>query len=165
MKNTVLVYLVNKTNGTILLARAKRGISLGKLNGAGGKIEENETPEKTAMREAAEELRVTIKESDLVRVGECVFHFENGPRWNNTVYFAYRWEGKPCETEEMGDSAWYNINALPYADMWADDILWLPDVFAGNRISAEFHFDEKGDTILDYRIEGEKMKNHKKLWK
>lgn len=165
MKNTVLVYLVDKINGTILLARAKRGISSGKLNGAGGKIEGDETSEKTAVREAAEELHVNIKESDLVRVGECVFHFENGPRWNNTVYFAYRWEGEPRETEEMEDPAWYAINALPYENMWVDDILWLPDVFAGNQIFAEFHFDEKGDTILDYRIKGEKMKNHEKLWR
>jgi hypothetical protein len=34
--------------------------------------------------------------------------------------------------------------------MWADDILWLPRVLAGETVSGYFLFD--GDTMLDQRL-------------
>jgi len=156
MIRTVLVYLINDLDGTILLGRARRGIGKGKLNGGGGKIHEGETPEQTAVREMREELSVDIDEKNLKKIAEHTFHFQNGARWHTIVYFARAWSGEPRESEEMTELQWYTTDALPYAQMWADDILWLPQVFAGNTVTAEFHFDENSDTITSYRIEGTK---------
>jgi 8-oxo-dGTP diphosphatase len=43
------------------------------------------------------------------------------------------------------------MDEIPYAEMWADDILWLPRVLAGETVSGYFLFD--GDTMLDHRLD------------
>ena len=46
---------------------------------------------------------------------------------------------------------WFKINELPFADMWPDDIYWLPKVLGGELIAGAFSFGE-GDTILDQEV-------------
>jgi hypothetical protein len=38
---------------------------------------------------------------------------------------------------------WFNIETIPYNEMWPDDIHWLPKVLAGKKIFGNFIFDEK----------------------
>ena len=59
MKNKETTLLIIKKENKILLARKKRGFGLGKWNGIGGKIEENETPEEAMIRETEEEIFAT----------------------------------------------------------------------------------------------------------
>lgn len=155
-KLTVVVHLIDKQNGRILLARKKRGFGEGKLNGLGGKIETGETAEEAAVREAEEELGITISKDDLVPAGELQFRFKDRTDWNidNILFFAYEWVGNPRETEEMGDPQWIDFKDIPYEKLWADDILWLPSALAGFAVEGEFYFDHEGEKVISYSLKG-----------
>lgn len=49
-----------KKDGKLLLAEKKRGYGQGKINSAGGKLEQNETPEQAVIREIKEELGIDL---------------------------------------------------------------------------------------------------------
>ncbi len=143
MKELTLVYLV--TEDKICLALKKRGFGEGNYNGYGGKLEEGETILQGAIREVYEESLVEVLETDLKKVADIVFHFSDHSIRVHT-YFVYAWKGKPQETEEM-KPFWFSFAAIPYEKMWADDIHWMPRVFAGERLVGEVTFAEDGKTI------------------
>jgi 8-oxo-dGTP diphosphatase len=59
-------------------------------------------------------------------------------------------EGEVRETEEALP-LWTPVDAIPYGEMWADDIHWLPGMLEGKRFRAWFIFES--DTMRDRRIE------------
>jgi hypothetical protein len=66
------------------------------------------------------------------------------------AFVAHEWEGEPTETDEMAPK-WFKLSKIPYKDMWADDIYWLPEVLAGKFVNATFHFDEN-DQVIRHKI-------------
>jgi len=130
----------------VLLAMKKRGFGVGKWNGVGGKVQENETIEEAAVREAEEEIGVKITEFE--KVAEFTFLFPTKLEWPGQVVHVYlvsKWEGEPAESEEMAPK-WFKLEEFPYSQMWADDEIWMPHVFAGKKVKGKFEFD--GDTII-----------------
>lgn len=56
-----------------------------------------------------------------------------------------------CESDEMRP-VWWEEDKVPYQDMWLDDELWYPHMFANNKFKAYFLF--KGhEKILSHTIE------------
>lgn len=157
MKHVTLVFL--RRGNEILLAMKKRGFGEGKWNGAGGKVENGETPLQAAVREAQEEIGVTPR--NLQQVGEIDFYLKEDPGFNHYahIYMATDWSGDPQETEEMRPK-WFNLADIPYGKMWGDDKYWLPDALAGKRFKATYTLD-KDDTIVEsdvsYLNEGEEF--------
>jgi 8-oxo-dGTP pyrophosphatase MutT (NUDIX family) len=141
MQQTNICFLLRE--GEILLAMKKRGFGAGKWNGAGGKCEEGETPLYSAIREVREEICVEVREQDMRFVALLHFHFPHKPEWDQecSVFLADRFIGEPCETEEMRPQ-WFLCKDIPYASMWADDVLWLPQVLAGDVVDARFVLNE-----------------------
>jgi 8-oxo-dGTP pyrophosphatase MutT (NUDIX family) len=144
-----LTFLVKKSHGKITeicLALKKRGFGLGRWNGVGGKVESGETIKAAAQREAKEEINVILK--DFNKVAELTFYFVHRPEWNQLVhvYLAEDWDNEPRESEEMNPK-WFNVKQLPYAEMWPDDVFWLPGVLRSSLIKATFTFGEN-DVIL-----------------
>lgn len=141
MIQTNICFLLRR--GEILLAMKKRGFGEGKYNGAGGKCEEGETPLRGAIREVREEICVDVEEKDMRFVAMLHFHFPHKPEWDQecSVFFADNFAGVPRETEEMRPQ-WFLLEEIPYTLMWSDDILWLPQVLAGNIIDAQITFNE-----------------------
>jgi len=148
LRQATLCFLVN--DDQVLLAMKKRGFGVGRWNGVGGKPDEGETIEQTAVRETQEEIEVIPKDMELVAVLD--FYFANKPDWSQQVvaYLSKTWEGDPKETEEMKPQ-WYNKNELPFEVMWPDDSLWVPLVLDGKKVKAEFLFGEN-DSILDHNV-------------
>jgi mutator protein MutT len=133
-----LVFLLK--DDQILLAMKKRGFGAGHWNGVGGKQDPGETIEQTAARECQEEIGVTPH--DLEKVAFHRFTFPDGSTdMLGHVFISRRWEGEPSETEEMAPR-WFSITDIPYNEMWDDDILWLPAVLAGKKLTTVFGFDE-----------------------
>lgn len=155
MKNTTLLFLIKKNDNKIseiLLAMKKRGFGMGRWNGVGGKCEESETIKHAVVREAYEEVGVSVLESDLEKVAELAFTFPYRPDFNQLVhvFITERWSGDPIESEEMRPE-WYTVGNIPFDSMWPDDKFWLPYMLEGKRIQGKFSFGE-GDVIMEQEV-------------
>jgi 8-oxo-dGTP diphosphatase len=124
----------------ILLIRKKRGLGAGKINAPGGRLEMGETPHECAIRETQEEVGLTpigVQER-----GQLHFQFADGYSLHCTVFTASDFSGELIETDEALP-LWTEIDAIPYEEMWADDIHWLPGVLNGGTFRGYFHFDNE----------------------
>jgi 8-oxo-dGTP diphosphatase len=125
-------------DGHILLIEKKRGLGAGKVNGPGGRFEPGENAEECAIRETQEELGVTPLH--LSARGCLRFQFADGYSLEAFLFVADGCDGEPVETEEA-IPLWTPLHAIPYERMWADDILWLPRMLAGESVEGCFLFD------------------------
>jgi 8-oxo-dGTP diphosphatase len=137
-------------DGQMLLIRKKKGLGAGKINGPGGRIDDGETPQEGAIREIGEELGV--RPVGVRRSGQLRFQFVDGLSLHVHVFTATGCRGKPRETDEA-EPLWFPIDRLPYDQMWADDVHWIPLMLKGKRFNGRFVFD--GDRLLDYRLQVE----------
>ena len=137
-----------RKEGSILMIRKKRGLGAGKINGPGGRLEQGETPLQAAIRETEEEVGVTPL--DLSQRGELSFQFTDGLALHCVVFTAADCTGEATETEEAIPH-WMSPEEIPYHDMWADDILWLPGMLEGKCFKGYFHFDQ--DVMLSHHVE------------
>ncbi len=154
MKPYTLVFLLKRSGSgvsEVCLAMKKRGFGAGRWNGVGGKVEVGEGVEDAARREAHEEIGVVLEH--LEKVAELTFIFPSNQGLNQYVhvYTCQEWKGEPSESEEMRP-AWYAVDTIPFAEMWPDDIFWLPQVLDGKRVRGSFTFGE-GDVILENVVE------------
>jgi 8-oxo-dGTP diphosphatase len=133
----------------ILLIRKKRGLGAGKINGPGGRIEPGEEPHECAIRETSEEVGLTPQ--NVQNRGELHFQFLDGYSLHCTVFVANDYSGELTETDEALP-IWTPLDSIPYEEMWADDIHWLPGIINGGTFRGYFHFD------------GEKMLSKEILW-
>lgn len=136
----------------ICIAEKKRGFAAGKWNGAGGKVQLNETVEAAAVREANEEFGIEINVEDLQPMGVMDFHFKHDPELDQQVhiYLVDSWQGGPAESEEMRPE-WFLFEDIPYDNMWADIKIWLPRILQGEKLQGEFTFDD-AENITEYNI-------------
>jgi mutator protein MutT len=144
VKQATLLFLRDDTR--ILLAMKKRGYGIGRWNGVGGKLHKGETITEAAVRECQEEIGVTpvvIKET-------AILNFHSTKAQQVTVFMCEKWQGEPCETEEMAPK-WFSVGSLPYSKMWPDDPHWLPRVINGTYVTADFYFDDE-DNLLKYEV-------------
>ncbi|KZV82718.1 hypothetical protein EXIGLDRAFT_684594 [Exidia glandulosa HHB12029] len=97
-------------------------------NGFGGKKEPDETILEAAKRELKEESGI---DAQLKHIGTLLFVVgTEAPAFDVHIFSASTYESTPEETEEMRPQ-WFSYDDIPYADMWPDDIFWLPDLLAG----------------------------------
>ena len=138
--------------GEILLIRKKRGLGAGKINGPGGRLEPGETPLECAVRETREELLVTP--TGVRACGELRFQFTDGYALHGHVFRADDCDGEAAETDEA-IPLWTPVDAVPYQEMWEDDVLWFPHMFARRHFDGRFLFDSQSDAMLGYAIDVE----------
>ena len=131
----------------ILLIRKKRGLGAGKINGPGGRIEPGEEPHECAVRETSEEVGLTPL--DVQNRGELHFQFADGYSLHCTVFVSNEYTGELLETDEALP-IWTPLESIPYEEMWADDIHWLPGVVSGGTFRGYFHFD--GEKMLSKHL-------------
>ncbi len=134
-------------DGQILLMRKKRGLGAGKINGPGGRIEPGESSLDAAVRETREELGIEALSPELR--GELHFQFVDGYSLHCSVFVSGNFVGEPIETSEAVP-LWTPLNAIPYEEMWADDVCWLPDVLAGWKVRGFFYFEN--EKLLSHQV-------------
>ncbi len=133
----------------VLLIRKKRGFGMGKINGPGGKLDPGETELECAVRETIEELGVRAVSAE--KRGELWFQFVDGMAMHVAVFHATAHEGDVIETDEAAP-LWTRIDAIPFHEMWADDVHWLHRMLTG-RESFTGRFLFEGDSMLSQEIE------------
>ena len=142
-----LIYLIR--NNEVLLIEKLRGHGAGKVNAPGGHIEVGETPEECAVREAFEEVGITVLSADLRAT--LKFHdTENGFNMLGYALISTSFVGHPKTTSEAVPF-WSKIDKIPYDRMWEDDQHWVPRVLTGEILDCEFVF--ANDVLQSMRIE------------
>lgn len=136
----------------ILLKRASRGVSKGKWNGLGGRLEKGETPEEGILREVFEEsgLRATSPE----KVGILNFYVSDRahPYGRCHLFMIRSFEGTPTSGDE-GELKWFQMDKIPYEKMWDDDRYWLRHALDGKKFDAEFVFDgQRMERIKEFSV-------------
>ena len=143
----VLCFIVK--DGKVLLAMKKRGFGEGWWNGPGGKPQEGEEIIDALYREMREE--VGIIPQNPIQHGTLSFFFEDGTAdWQVHVFRAEDYDGETAESEEMRP-AWFAVEDVPYGEMWADDLHWLPLLLAGKRFEGSFTFRDN-HTLISYEV-------------
>lgn len=146
----ILTLCVIHDDERVLLGLKKRGFGEGKWNGFGGKIEAGETVEEAARREVKEEAGLLLEECR--KRGVLVFEFEDGSEEMEVhVFSSESFEGEPQESDEMRPE-WFSKSEIPFHLMWADDVHWMPLLFAGKDFKGRFRF--KGtEELIQYSLE------------
>jgi len=151
MKTLTLAFLFRDSQ--ILLAMKKRSFGVGKWNGYGGKLKEDESPIDGIMRELEEESRLVIPKENFKELGYMDFYFDDKAEWNQRV-LVYRvddFTGEPEETEEMVPK-WFPLNEIPWQEMWKGDDQWVPYVIENKKFSGEIHFAEGGEKLVSVEV-------------
>lgn len=109
-----------------------------------------EAPKTCAVREVLEETRLTVKELEQV----ATVHFYKydrrvSPDWTVSVFLSRSFEGIPTSGRE-GIVSWFNVNGLPFDEMWEDDQYWVKLALEGRKLEGWFYY------LGDFR----KLKDH-----
>ena len=117
----------------------------GKWNGFGGKVEEEETITEGAARELKEE--AGIEATDLQKRAVLTFDIATLPRLLEVhVFSASQFKGTPTESEEMRPR-WFSTDAIPFGEMWPDDVLWVPLLLDGQSFTGHFAMETDEKTV------------------
>lgn len=133
----------------IFLWEKKRWFGKWVYNGIWWKQEADETIDKCMIREANEEIWINIDEKDLEKVSLLHFYFDANPEWNMDVhiYLIKKFVWEIIETDEIKPQ-WFDIDKIPYDNMWEDDTYWLPRVLNWERnLEYNFYFDKENGKI------------------
>ena len=145
-----LTLCVPVKDGQVLLGMKKRGFGVGRWNGFGGKIEQDESIEQGAMRELGEE--VNIKDGVLEKRGIIEFSFQNDNKVLEVHIFKLTdFTGEPLETEEMRPE-WFSFDTIPFSQMWSDDEYWFPLFLEDKLFKGSFLFDRPSNAEYSAKI-------------
>lgn len=134
----------------VLLGMKKRGWGEGRWNGFGGKVEQGEEIEEAARRELFEE--AGIHAYDLNKKGVVEFEYlDTGDNMEVHIFMACDYTGSPVESEEMFPK-WFNVQEIPFDQMWPDDLYWLPVFLKNKNFKGKFVFENK-DKIISHELE------------
>ncbi|XP_076865331.1 oxidized purine nucleoside triphosphate hydrolase [Brachyhypopomus gauderio] len=136
--------------GRVLLGMKKRGFGAGKWNGFGGKVQSGETIEQAARRELLEESGLTV--DTLHKIGNITFEFVGETELLDVhIFRANTYTGQPIESEEMRPR-WFDVDKIPFPEMWADDVLWFPLLLQNRKFLGYFKF-QGHDVIVDHKLD------------
>eukprot|EP00794_Sanderia_malayensis_P008821 gene8821-9766_t len=147
--NKLLTIMLIFRNNQVLLGMKKRGFGVNRWNGFGGKVHDGESIVEAAKRETLEECCVEVINPE--HVGKIIFEFTGDAQLLEVhVFTTDVFTGTPTETEEMLPK-WFDIDEIPYQNMWPDDIDWYPYILQKKKFEAYFLF-EGHDTVLKKEI-------------
>ena len=134
----------------VLLGLKRIGFGAGKYVGIGGKVDAGETVAQAAVRELEEEIGVQVAEQDLIPAAHITFLFPAKPAWDLVmhVFLVPRWMGDPTAGREIVPT-WFPRDALPFDQMWHDAAYWLPQVLAGQQVTARFVYADDNETVCE----------------
>jgi len=136
----------------LLLLKSKGLFGGGKWNAPGGKLVGTEAPEAAAAREVYEETGLKVRE--LSFHGALNFYLGKCRKLDQTVFvFSSRLARGKLRQSLEGRLEWFAKDQVPYDQMWEDDRVWLPLVFAGKRFVGDFYFSDGYVKLEEYVLE------------
>lgn len=116
---------------TLLVHRNKRDSDhhLGKYNGLGGKMKQQEDIFSCLRREIYEESGLTCEEATLRGTINWAGFGPTGENWFGFIYRVTRFSGVPKTSNEEGSLQWCRLDGLHLLPMWEGDRYFLDMVF------------------------------------
>lgn len=153
----VIGYLIR--NDKVLLGLRKKvssGMGTNLIAGIGGKVGDaeeykNETDDEALIREMREE--ITVTPTLFTKLGRVRFIWPDKLQWSQEVriYTVQRWSGEATETHDI-KPMWFPMNKLPFEQMWEDNIHWVPQSIAGEKVDKVFMIGNDNKTIESMSI-------------
>ncbi len=144
---STLCYIIK--NNKVLLIEKKRGIGSGMWNGVGGKIEDNETVLQGAVREVQEEIGVTPINPKII--GFNKFSFNDKSFMDVFIVVSNNFTGQLKETEEAKPE-WFDIDKLPWDNMWCDDPHWMHLMFNNRKFVGIYDINKRTNKLNYHKI-------------
>lgn len=141
MKLGVLVY-IEKAGKILMIHRKKKDEHEGFWLAPGGKMEKNEAPVETAIREVREETGLILQSMELTSIlsfpdeGDSPF----GDEWQVFVFYTMHFSGKMKKECSEGALAWIDRDHLIDLPMWEGDRLFTPRIFEKGNFFAKLHY-------------------------
>jgi 8-oxo-dGTP diphosphatase len=133
-----LGYVLDRHTDTVLMVHRTARTNddhLGKYNGLGGKLEDNEDVASGMKRELFEEAQITVTAMTLRGTVSWPGFGPNLEDWLGFIFLITAWDGTPPASNPEGDLHWIplrrvlNDPSLPTLPMWEGDRSFLPLVF------------------------------------
>lgn len=102
---------------------------LGKYNGLGGKMENDEDVVTCMRREIFEESGLNCLDMSLRGTINWSGFGKEGEDWLGFIFLITRFSGTPVTQNDEGELAWYALDTLDTLPMWEGDRFFLPLVF------------------------------------
>ena len=118
-QKTLLVHRINRNNDD----------HLGKYNGLGGKMKEDEDIVGCLKREIQEEAGINCEEITMRGTVSWPNFGPNGEDWLGFIFTITAYSGVPKSENEEGPLSWHSISELANLPMWPGDRHFLPMVF------------------------------------
>lgn len=134
IRKAVRCYVIKDNN--VLVTKYKQGNKEGYYDIPGGKIEEGESPNQTAIREMKEETGLDVK--NLKYKGNMIIEYPNRI-FDFDVFLATKSEGEPQEFEE-NTSEWIEIQELLKKEKILSNIIVLERFFIKGLIDDNYNF-------------------------
>lgn len=134
IRKAVRCYLIKHNN--VVATKYKEGSKKGYYDIPGGKIEEGEIPEQTAIREMKEETGLDVK--NVKYKGNMIIEYPNRI-FDFDVFIARESEGEPQEFEE-NTSEWIEIQKLLHKEKILSNIIILDRFFIKGLIDNTYNF-------------------------
>jgi 8-oxo-dGTP diphosphatase len=137
----------------VLLGEKRRGFGTGLIMGLGGHVEAGESDAEAAIREAREEAGVHVDVADVSHHATVTYRFPTKPSLDAevAVFIGRSWTGDVTPSDELRPE-WFPVAQLPLDRMWDDEQYWLPRVLAGERLVAEFIFDDSSTKVARHTV-------------
>jgi 8-oxo-dGTP pyrophosphatase MutT (NUDIX family) len=140
---------IEKDEKFLMLKKAAELFGGGKWNAPGGKLNDGESFDECAVREAFEE--TGLKLGGVEERGILKF-FESGKfAWDVHVFVSNNFEGEMKQGSE-GELKWIEKNNMPFDDMWADDFHWFPFLIDGKKFEGTFYFTENFQKLIRWSV-------------
>ena len=157
IRKAVRCYLIK--DNMVVATKYKKGNKDGYYDIPGGKIEEGEFPEQTAIREMKEETGLDVKE--LKYKGNMIIEYPNRI-FDFDVFLASDSEGETQEFEE-NTSEWIKIQELLQKEKILSNIIILDRFFINGLIDNDYNFKihievDEQENILNVKYNLEKLK-------
>lgn len=153
MQLGVLVYL-EKNNEILMIHRQKADEHQGFWLAPGGKMEKNEAPMETAIREVQEETGLAVQSLELKAVlsfpdeGDSPF----GDEWQVFVFYTACFSGKLRTDCPEGQLSWIPREQVVNLPMWEGDKLFTPKIFEKGCFLGKFHY--KSERLVEVKFWG-----------
>jgi 8-oxo-dGTP diphosphatase len=150
-----LAYVLSPDRRRVLMIRRTRpdDPALGKYNGLGGKLNDDEDVAAGMARELYEEAAITVSRMELRGTLSWPGFGSGAESWLAFVFLVREWEGEPLTENHEGVLEWVTVDDLVAGrvNTWPGDRVWLPLVFDDD--ARPFHGLEPYDGF-DVQLEG-----------